>query len=173
MWRVIIRNDVRDVSINSMTVERWLLRSGQGAGLVAINGRFRVSMGDVFPAGAFVVGEVEAVRDFEKSTKERPVQARDREYGELVWSVPVLDADESAPRGMKTVVVKISAPVQPVPPEAVEVAGMKFRPVEFEGLVVTPYVDDKRNRVAYSLRATAMHAPVRGTRGSAEGKAAV
>ncbi|MGH3908595.1 MAG: hypothetical protein ACRDTE_31080 [Pseudonocardiaceae bacterium] len=26
---------------------------------MAINGRFRVSMADVFPAGAFVVGEVE------------------------------------------------------------------------------------------------------------------
>lgn len=128
-------------------------------------------MGDVFPAGAFVVGEVEAVRDFERSSKERMVQAKDRDSGELVWSVPVLDADELAPKGMKTVVVKISAPVRPVPPEAVEVAGMKFRPVEFEGLVVTPYVDDKRNRVAYSLRAAAMCAPVRGVRGPGEGKA--
>ena len=32
---------------------------------MAINGRFRVSMADVFPAGAFVVGEVEPVRDFD------------------------------------------------------------------------------------------------------------
>jgi hypothetical protein len=37
----------------------------------------------------------------------------------LLWSVPVLDADETAPRSAKTVLVKISAPVQPVPPEAV------------------------------------------------------
>ncbi|MGH3908592.1 MAG: hypothetical protein ACRDTE_31065 [Pseudonocardiaceae bacterium] len=36
---------------------------------MAINGRFRVSMADVFPAGAFVVGSVEAVRDFDKSTR--------------------------------------------------------------------------------------------------------
>ncbi|MGH3937557.1 MAG: plasmid replication, integration and excision activator [Pseudonocardiaceae bacterium] len=139
---------------------------------MAISGRFRVSMGEVFPCGAFVVGEVEAVRDFDKSTRDRAVQAKDRDTGELVWSVPVLDADESAPKGMKTVVVKISAPVQPVPPEAVEVAGMKFRPVEFEGLMVTPYVDDKRNRVAYSLRATGMHAPTRGVKGLGEGKSA-
>ncbi|MGH3907894.1 MAG: plasmid replication, integration and excision activator, partial [Pseudonocardiaceae bacterium] len=95
---------------------------------MAINGRFRVSMEDVFAAGAFVVGEVERVRDFEKSTQERFVQAKDRESGELVWSVPVLDADESAPKSAKTVVVKISAPVQPVPPEAV--GGLPFRPVE-------------------------------------------
>jgi len=134
---------------------------------MAASGRFRVSMGDVFPMGAFVVGEVEAVRDFERSTKERTVQAKDRETGELVWSVPVLDADESAPKGAKTVTVKISAPVRPVPPEAVEVHGMKFRPVDFDGLSVTPYVDDKRNRVAYSLRATAMRAPGRGRSGGA------
>ncbi|MGH3916297.1 MAG: plasmid replication, integration and excision activator [Pseudonocardiaceae bacterium] len=139
---------------------------------MAIGGRFRVSMGEVFPCGAFVVGEVEPVRDFEKSSKDRPVQAKDRDSGELVWSVSVLDADESAPKGAKTVVVKISAAVQPVPPEAVEVHGMKFRPVEFEGLVVTPYVDDKRNRVAYSLRASGMHAPTRGVRNPSEGKAA-
>ena len=136
---------------------------------MAINGRFRVSMGDVFPAGAFVVGDVEAVRDFDKSTAERFVQAKDKDTGELVWSVPVLDADEAAPKGAKTVVVKISAPVQPVPPEAV--AGLPFRPVEFEGLMVTPYVDDKRNRVAYSLRARAMRAPASGM-AKAPGKAA-
>ncbi|MGH3916733.1 MAG: plasmid replication, integration and excision activator [Pseudonocardiaceae bacterium] len=142
---------------------------------MAINGRFRVSMGDVFPAGAFVVGEVEAVRDFDKSTPDRFVQAKDKDTGELVWSVPVLDADDAAPKGAKTVVVKISAPVQPVPPEAV--AGLPFRPVEFEGLTVTPYVDDKRNRVAYSLRARAMHAPTMGIKlgsrsASADAKAA-
>jgi len=132
-------------------------------------------MADVFPSGAFVVGDVEAVRDFDKSTPERFVQAKDKDTGELVWAVPVLDADEAAPKGAKTVVVKISAPVQPVPPEAV--AGLPFRPVEFDGLTVTPYVDDKRNRVAYSLRARAMRAPATGTKtpskpAGADGKAA-
>lgn len=135
---------------------------------MAINGRFRVSMADVFPAGAFVVGDVEAVRDFDKSTPERFVQATDKESGELVWSVPVLDAHESAPKSAKTVVVKISAPVRPVPPEAV--GGLPFRPVEFDGLTVTPYVDDKRNRVAYSLRARAMHSPTTGTASKVAGK---
>jgi hypothetical protein len=144
---------------------------------VAINGRFRVSMEDVFPAGAFVIGDVEPVRDFDRSTPERFAQAKDKETGELLWSVPVLDADESAPKGSKTVIVKISAPVQPVPPEAV--AGLPFRPVEFAGLTVTPYVDDKRNRVAYSVRARGMRAPGRttstrttGKPASADGKAA-
>lgn len=143
---------------------------------MAIKGKFRVLMADVFPAGAFVVGEVERVRDFEASTPERFVQVKDRETGELVWSVPVLDADESAPKGAKTVTVKISSAVQPVPPEAV--AGLPFRPVEFEGLTVSPYVDDKRGRVAYSLRARAMHAPHAGVKsgdhrgGSGGGKVA-
>ena len=49
---------------------------------MAINGRFRVSMADVFPAGVFVVGEVEAVRDFDRSTPERFAQAKDKE---LPW----------------------------------------------------------------------------------------
>lgn len=46
---------------------------------MAINGRFGVSMDDVFSAGAFVVGDVEAVRDFEKSTAEKFAQAKDKE----------------------------------------------------------------------------------------------
>jgi hypothetical protein len=126
---------------------------------MAINGRFKVSMGDVFPHGAYVVSEVEPVRDFDKSTRERPVQATDRESGQLVWSVSVLDADPDARKDAKTVTVKISAPVQPVPPEAM--AGLPFRPVEFDGLTVTPYVNDNggRARIAYSLRATGMRAP--------------
>jgi hypothetical protein len=126
---------------------------------MAINGRFKVSMGDVFPHGAYVVSEVEPVRDFDKSTRERPVQATDRESGQLVWSVSVLDADPDARKDAKTVTVKISAPVQPIPPEAM--AGLPFRPVEFDGLTVTPYVNDNggRARIAYSLRATGMRAP--------------
>jgi hypothetical protein len=127
---------------------------------MAINGRFQVSMEGVFPFGAFVVSEVEPVRDFDKSTRERPVQARDRESGLPVWSVSVLDADPAARKNDKTVTVKIAAEYQPVPPEAG--AGMPFAAVEFDGLSVTPYVDDKRNRVAYSLRASSMRAPVIG-----------
>ncbi|MGH3798428.1 MAG: plasmid replication, integration and excision activator [Pseudonocardiaceae bacterium] len=144
---------------------------------MAINGRFRVSMADVFPAGAFVVGVVDAVRDFEKSTPERFVQQRDRETDLPLWSVSVLDADPGARKGAQTVVVKILDTHQPVPPEAVVVAGHEFRPVEFDGLTVTPYLDDKCNRVAYSLRARAMRAPAKGTKtsgtpASVDGKAA-
>jgi len=130
---------------------------------MAINPRFKVSMIDVFPHGAYVVSEVEPVRDWDKSSAGRAVQATDKESGLLVWAVSVLDADPDARKDAKTVTVKISAPHQPVPPEAM--AGMPFRPVEFDGLTVTPYVNENggRARIAYSLRATAMRAPQMGS----------
>ncbi|MDQ2709191.1 MAG: plasmid replication, integration and excision activator [Actinomycetota bacterium] len=127
---------------------------------MAINGRFCVAMDEVFPHGGYVVSEVEPVRDFDKSTRERPVQALDKESGLPVWSVSVLDADPSARKNEKTVTVKIAAPHQPVPPAPG--VGMLFAAVEFELLTVTPYVDDKRGRVAYSFRAREMRAPVVG-----------
>ncbi|WP_224387528.1 hypothetical protein [Pseudonocardia sp. ICBG1293] len=60
----------------------------------------------------------------------------------------VLDADPEARRSEKTVVVKIAA-------------GLPFRPVEFDELTVTPYVQETggRPRVAYSFRAAGMRAP--------------
>jgi hypothetical protein len=56
--------------------------------------------------------------------------------------------------------VKLAAPVRPVPPAGTE--GVPFRPVEFDGLVVTPYVATTatgRARLAYSFRAAGMRAP--------------
>ena len=122
---------------------------------------------DVFPHGAYLVSEVEPVRDFDKSSAGRPVQAVDKESGLPVWAVSVLDADPEARRSDKTVTVKIAATYQPVPPEAA--AGLPFRPVEFDGLTVTPYVNESggRARVAYSLRASGMHAPQVGGSASA------
>ena len=126
---------------------------------MALTDRFKISMLDVFPHGAYLVSEVEQVRDFDKSSPGRPVQATDKESGLPVWAVTALDADPEARRGDKTVTVKIAAKHQPIPPEAP--AGLPFRPVEFEGLTVTPYVQETggRPRVAYILRATGMRAP--------------
>ena len=140
---------------------------------MAIPPRFRVSMEDVFPYGACVVSDVEPIRDFDKSTRERMVQQVDRESGLPMWSVSVLDADPAARKTEKTLTIKFAAPHQPVPPEAA--AGMPFPAVEFDGLVITPYLDDKRGRVAYSLRALHMRAPVIGKashRSSASSEAA-
>jgi hypothetical protein len=117
-----------------------------------------VSFDFAFPAGAYAES-VEPVRDFEASkSASNQVQARDKRSGQLVWVVNVYDPDPEA--RAKAVKVKIAAPVQPVLPEAI--AGMPFRPVEFEGMTVTPYVNDK-GRLAYSYRATGVHpvTPVR------------
>jgi hypothetical protein len=127
---------------------------------MAIKGAIQVAHGDVFPHGCYVVGEVEAMRDFDRSTKEQAVQAVDRDSGVLVWTVDVVDADPEARD--RTVRVKLLAPVQPVPPAAIE--GAPFRPVEFEDLTATPYVQataSGRSRLAWSFRASGMRPPVR------------
>jgi S-DNA-T family DNA segregation ATPase FtsK/SpoIIIE len=119
---------------------------------MAIQGPLKVSFGEAFPFGAFVVGPVEPVRDFDASKGGAQVQARDKATGEPLWQVDVLDADPSARE--RTVRVKIAAPVQPVPPAAAD--GVPFTAVEFDGLTVTPYVKETgmgRGRLAFSLRA--------------------
>ncbi|MCP9949334.1 plasmid replication, integration and excision activator [Actinomadura madurae] len=133
---------------------------------MAVQGPFKVSFGDVFPFGAFIKGGVEPVRDFDRSTRENFVQARDKESGELVWAVEVLDAD---PESKGTFKVKLMAPVQPVMPEAP--AGFPFVPVEFDGLAVTPYVNSGTGRLAYSLKAAAVRpANFKGGNASRTGK---
>jgi hypothetical protein len=127
---------------------------------MAIKGAIPMTQGDVFPYGCYGVGEVQTMRDFDRSTKDQAVQAVDRDTGLLVWTVDVIDADPEARE--RTVRVKLLAPVQPVPPEAAE--GVPFRPVEFDGLTATPYVATTasgRARLAWSFRATGMRAPGR------------
>ena len=138
---------------------------------MAMQRRIRVQFGDMFPAGAYLVGEVTAVGDFDAEKRadgSRP-QTRDKDTGQLVWSVPVLDADPEAGKKDKTVTVKVSAPVQPVPPA--NDSGFPFTPIEFTGLTATAYVDDngQRARLAWSLRADGICAP--GQAGKDGGKA--
>ena len=137
--------------------------------LVAVQGPFKVECGEVFPYGLGVVGGVTALVDFDRSTKETKVQQLDKDSGLPVWTVDVMDFDPEARE--RTFKVKIVAPVQPVPPEAV--GGLPVRPVQLEGLTVTPYLKDLgngRQRIAYSLRASGLMAPRRA--GSENGKAA-
>ncbi|HEY8524246.1 MAG TPA: hypothetical protein VIL48_04735 [Acidimicrobiales bacterium] len=127
---------------------------------MAIQGAIQIGHDGVFPHGCYVVGEVEPVRDFDRSTKDTAVQAVDKETGLPVWSVDVIDADPEARD--KSVRVKVLSPVQPVPPEPAP--GVPFRPVEFEGLTATPYVTTTasgRGRLAWSFKATGMAAPKR------------
>lgn len=123
----------------------------------------------VFPAGAMFMG-VEPVTDFDrKASGVGDDQARDKETGERLWQVTVIDNDEEASKFGRSpaVKVKIVASHMPVPPGA-QVEG--YRPlVAFEGLTLTPYVDQNKckaknphkcgARQAFSLRATAMVDP--------------
>jgi hypothetical protein len=122
---------------------------------VALQGPIPVEFGLVFPDGAFAAGGFEPVRNFDASTAERFVQSADKESGVPLWSVEVIDADPEA--RVRTVKVKVAAPVQPVVPSAPH-AGSPFVPVEFTGLSVTPYVS-QTGRLAYSLKATGIRPP--------------
>lgn len=123
---------------------------------MAIPRRMKLDHADVFPLGAYLVGEVSPVWDFEKSTKDVKVQQPDKDTGLPLWSVDVVDADPEAQKKSKTLTVKIPAKVQPVPPKALP--GLPFRPVAFENLTALAYIEESGSfsRVAWSLRADAM-----------------
>src|SRR5215210_6258857 len=122
---------------------------------MAVQGPFKVDFNELFQHGLGVVGTVGAVVDFDASTKERRVQARDKDSGLPMWAVDVMDFDPDARE--RTFKVKFAASVQPVPPEQLD--GLPVRPVVLEGLTVTPYLKELgggRMKIAYSLRATGM-----------------
>jgi len=113
-----------------------------------------------FPHGALFRG-VQAATDFDKRGRVPDDQARDKDTGERIWTVTLLDLDPMAAKfGRDLVKVKVIAPVQPVPPES---AVPGYPPaVELDGLVLVPWVDDSkcrggdkcRARLAYSMRAS-------------------
>ena len=111
----------------------------------------------VFPIPPFLVGQVEPVLNFDDKVR-RPDGSRpqlfDKDTGLPGWQVAVLDPDPEAGNREKTVVVKLIAQHQPVPPE--NKSGFPFTPVRFTDLTVTPWVDDNgpKPKIAYSLRAS-------------------
>ncbi|MEV4159813.1 plasmid replication, integration and excision activator [Nonomuraea dietziae] len=123
---------------------------------MALQGPIPVTFPMVFPHGCYIVGEVQPVKDFDASSNGRFVQARDKQTGELVWQVAVMDGDPTLKPAQKTVAVKILSPVQPVPPAPMP--GLPFTPVEFETVSVTPYVNGN-GRLAFSIKVREMHAP--------------
>ncbi len=126
---------------------------------MSVQGPFNISCDEQFPHGLFAVS-VDAQVDFEKSQAGvQDPQARDKESGERIWVVRVIDNDPEA--RSSEFKVKIVAPHGPTLPDPI--AGTNFRPVTFKHLMVTPYVEETktgRSRVAYSLKATAVEAPV-------------
>lgn len=139
---------------------------------MAVQTRFPIRMDDVFPEGAYMVGEVTAAEDYEKKKAgEVDVQVRDKVTGQRVWQVRVLDPDPQARKGQAEINVKVSADQQPVPPKT-PMTG-PFRQVAFEGLTLTPYVDTNGNfpRQAFSFRATGFADP-KPARSNTNGEAA-
>jgi len=114
--------------------------------------RFAVGMHDVFPFGCHLLPDsIAEAMDYDEKTKTRR-PAVDKVTGKRVWQCRVSDMDPDLEGRSREVVVKILADAKPVPPTR----GL-FEPVEFDGLLVTPYVTDK-GRMAYSLRATGIKA---------------
>ncbi|SDK10689.1 hypothetical protein SAMN05428985_102696 [Nocardioides sp. YR527] len=128
---------------------------------MAMPRRLNMKFDGPFPNGAYLVGEVGPVLDF--NAGKRPdgsmPQKIDEESGLPVWTVPVLDADPEARKNEKTVNVKILAKHQPVPPA--NETGLPFVPVEFVGLIAVPWIDTNgpRPRLQWSLTASEMIAP--------------
>src|SRR5918997_3954284 len=105
---------------------------------MAINGgaRLPAQHDDVFPKGALVMS-IEPITKFQTAEEKAHGRAlepeTDKVTGERLWAVLVID--QAAERKADAVVtVKIAAPYQPVPPEAIH--GTDVRPVIFEGLTV-------------------------------------
>lgn len=120
----------------------------------------------VAPHGALCLG-VEPATDFDKRGQGDD-QLRDKETGERVWLVRLLDLDPDAGKfgGSKEFKVKVVAAQQPVPPTS---AVPGYPPmVAFTDVMLTPYVDSQRckgsatkcrSRLAWSIKATKMTAP--------------
>ena len=125
--------------------------------------RFPVAMGDVFPDGVYAMS-VEQAQDFdEKSGRRTP--SKDKQTGEWVWTVTVIDRDPLARE--KQVKVKVTAPMQPMLPGEIA-PGTGLHAVDFDGLTITPYVNEGRGRarLAYSIRATGLYAQGKAPAGS-------
>jgi hypothetical protein len=136
----------------------WLKPVAAEEANVAIQGPYKVDCAELFPYGVGIVGAVVPLDDFDASTRQNKVQARDKDTGLPMWSVDVIDFDPEARD--RTFKIKIAAAVQPVPPEPVP--GTPLRPVLLEGLTVTPYIKEgKFPKIGYSLRATGLVSPRR------------
>ncbi|QUR68945.1 plasmid replication, integration and excision activator [Mycobacterium spongiae] len=125
---------------------------------MAVPKRVKVSHQEVFPHRAFLVSDVTTVIDYERSTKDNKIQATDRESGQPLWQVEVLDGDPAARKGARTLTVKFATSKQPECPPST--SGMPFTPVVFEDLSVLPYIDrsTEAGRIAWSFRASGMTA---------------
>ncbi|MDQ3764805.1 MAG: hypothetical protein M3460_25765 [Actinomycetota bacterium] len=117
--------------------------------------RFTVPFDDVFPQGCYVMS-VERASDYNNG---KPRPAVDPTSNKPVWAIQV--TDPSAKGKNTSQVVKMTADVQPVPPEAIP--DTPFRPAIFEEMSAVPYVRD--GWVSYTLWAKEMRSALSATGG--------
>jgi len=112
-------------------------------------------MHDVFPHGCCLVPDsIAEAQDYDEKTKRR-TPSIDKVTGSKVWQCRVSDLDPELAGRSRETVVKILADRMPAPPTR-----QPFEMVDFDGLVVTPYVTD-RGKLAFSLRATGLKVAAR------------
>ncbi|MGH3795251.1 MAG: hypothetical protein ACRDSP_10210 [Pseudonocardiaceae bacterium] len=135
--------------------------------------RFSIEFAELFPQGAYVVGEVSAVTEYqsqEDKARNRPVRPRiDEASGLPIFKVTVADPSAEKDRD-KSITVEIAAKVQPVPPAAVN--GLPFRPVMLDGLTVQPRAETSGQAkwITWVVRATGMRAVTERTAKSTDAK---
>jgi hypothetical protein len=124
--------------------------------------RFEVDFEEWFPQGLYLVGEVQAVSEYqsqEDRARNRPVRPRvDEVTGYSLFRGTFADPSADKDRE-KSVTVEFACAHQPVPPEAV--AGLPFRPVVLEGMTVAPRAEasGQAKWLTWVIRAVGMTAP--------------
>ena len=136
--------------------------------------RFSVDFDEWYPQGLYLVGEIQAVTEYqsqEDRSRNRPVRPRlDEATGYPLFRGTFADPSADKDRE-KSVTVEFACAHQPVPPEAV--AGLPFRPVMLEGMTVQPRAEasGQAKWITWTIRATSMKSPGRvSTDGTAAGK---
>jgi hypothetical protein len=126
------------------------------------NIRLKVDFDEWFPQGLFLVGEIQAVMEYqsqEDRARNRPVRPRIDEATGLplyrgTFADPAAEKDRE-----KSLTVEFACAHQPVPPEPI--AGLPFRPVVLEGMTVAPRaeVSGQAKWIIWTIRATGMTPP--------------
>jgi hypothetical protein len=123
--------------------------------------RFPMEFNELFPEGAYVVGEITALTEYqsqEDKAHNRPVRSRIDELSGLpIFKVTIADPSAEKDRD-KSITVEIASRVRPVPPAAV--SDLPFRPVVLEGVTVQPRAETSGQAkwITWVVRATGMHA---------------
>ena len=126
------------------------------------NIRLRADFDEWFPQGLYLVGEIQAVTEYqsqEDRARNRPVRPRiDEATGLRLYRGTFADPAAEKERE-KSVTVEFACAHQPVPPA--EIPGLPFRPVVLEGMTVAPRAEasGQAKWITWAIRATGMRAP--------------